>query len=127
MSDPNLSKIIEFFKILLLFAVILYGIITPFICYLDSATESKLFHVRFEEFSGIVVKKYDVEVEHHAPYIDIELPDKSIKKIGLNNYYGDVFLNVQVGDTIFTKSSDTVVHIHRKDTSFTVIKLIPLH
>ncbi len=119
------SGIIRILKGMVLFVILFYGVITSFTCYLESCSDSAHSHVRLEEFSGIVVKKYDVEVEHHAPYIDITLPNKSIKAIGLNHYHDDVILIACVGDTIFTKSGDTVVHNKRKDTSFTVNKLIP--
>jgi hypothetical protein len=90
--------------------------------YLFFRKDKTIQETRSEEFSGVVLEKYRIEYEHDSPVIKILLKDKSINKIYLNHYNADIFRTVRLGDTISTKTGDTVVYINRKDTSFIVYK-----
>lgn len=106
--------------------LIYYSVIPPLFSYLEHNDVSTIDEIRSEEFNGVVLKKYRIEYEHDSPVLEIKSGNDSESKIYLNHYYPEVFVNVRVGDTIKTKSGDTVVYIGRKDENFTVRK-IPLY
>lgn len=96
--------------------------ILGFLLYIFFAKDNSIEETRLHEFSGIVIEKYIIENEHGSPVIKIKSKNKEDTIIYLNHFHSDVFYNLKIGDTVSTKSGESIVHIHRCDTNFIVFK-----
>lgn len=101
--------------------IVVVSMITVYI-YLFISEDTTIEETRLKEFSGIVLDKYRIQEAHDSPVVKIKSDDRE-ELVYLNHYCGDVFENIQIGDTIYTKSGDSTVSIHRKSGSFMIRKM----
>ncbi len=122
MNDLNrrLQEDIEKFGVIA--GIIVACLFIGFFFYLFFVDDNSIEETRLEEFSGIVLDKYVIRQEHGSEVMKIMTKDKEEKVIYLNRFDTDVFDKLQIGDTIYTKSGESKVHINRKDTSFSIDK-----
>jgi ATP-dependent DNA ligase len=114
---------------LLLFVVFYYCILTPLLKLFETSQEDRekeRQETQGKSFEGIVLRKWHEPNHRNSNNIMLQMKNDSTTTISVTRYNDDVFIDVQVGDTISTKSGDTVVYVKREGASFTLNKLIPL-
>lgn len=119
-SEEQLTILVK--RISLIAAIFAGIIIIMFMCFLFFSVDTTIEEVRLKKFSGVVLEKYRIRYEHDSPVIKIKSANKEDTVIYLNHFNASLFENLQIGDTVSTKSGDTTVLINRKGNKFIIYK-----
>ena len=123
MNDLNRRLQLDIVKFTIIAVKIGICVFIGFMLYIFFAKDNSIEETRLKEFSGVVLDKYRIRYEHDSRVIKIKFKNKEEKIIYLNHFDSDVFDKTKIGDTVSTKSGDSTILIHRKDTIFSIYKM----